>query len=138
MKKLNFTSVLLAFSFVFMSASAIAGEMSNDEYKAHKDRIEASYKIAKEKCDSLSGNAEDICVEEAKGRRNVEKANLEVKYKPSNKTEYEARIAKIDAEYLVAKEKCDNFNSNAKDLCVAEANAAKVQATNDAKAQLKP
>jgi hypothetical protein len=121
----------------FGSVHAIAGNMSKDEYKAHKDKIEASYNVDKEKCGSLSGNAEDICIAEAKGRRDVAEANLEAQYDPTDKNLYKARIAQIDADYSVAIEKCDDFDGNAKDVCTAEAKATKGQATNEAKTQMK-
>ena len=137
MKTLNITSLVLAIGITFGGANAVAEEMSKDEYKAYKDKIDATYKVSKEKCESFSGNAEDICTEEAKARHNADKANLEAKYKPTDETQYEARIAKVDGDYSVAIEKCDDFNGNAKDVCIEEAKAAKVQATNDAKVQMK-
>jgi hypothetical protein len=36
-------------------------------------------------------------------------------------------MAKVDADYAVAKEKCDDFSGNAKDVCVKEAKAAQVK-----------
>lgn len=137
MKIFNITSLVLAIGITFGGANAVAEEMSKDEYKAYKDKIDATYKVSKEKCESFSGNAEDICIEEAKARHNADKASLEAKYKPTDKTQYEARIAKVDGDYSVAIEKCDDFDGNVKDVCIEEAKAAKVQATNDAKAQMK-
>jgi len=137
MKTFNITSLVLVIGIAFGGANAGAEEISKDEYKAYKDKIDATYKVSKEKCESFSGNAEDICAAEAKARHNVDKASLEAKYKPSDKTRYEARIAKVDGDYSVAIEKCDDFDGNAKDVCIEEAKAAKSQATNDAKAQMK-
>lgn len=136
MKTFNI-SVLAVTIGILSSTVVIAGNMSNDEYKAYKDKIDASYKVAKEKCGSFSGNAEDICNAEAKGRHSVDKANLEASHNPSAKNQYEARIAQVDADYSVAMEKCDDFDGNAKDVCTAEANAAKGQATNAAKMEMK-
>ena len=44
-----------------------------------------------------------------------------------------ARMARADANYEVAKEKCDDLAGNAKDVCVKEAKAAHVKAKADAK-----
>ena len=137
MKIFNLVSLVLT-GIVLSSANAMAANMSDAEYKAQKDRIEASYKVAKEKCDALSGNAEDVCTEEAKGRYKVDKADLEVKRNPSTENQYDARIARIDADYEVAKEKCDDLDGNAEDACEAEAKAVKERATSEAKAQMKP
>ncbi|SFF22795.1 hypothetical protein [Nitrosomonas sp. Nm166] len=138
MKTFHITSFVFVVGIGLGSASVIADTMSKDEYKIQKDKIDATYKVDKERCESLSGNAEDVCVAEAKGRRDVDKANLEAKNNPTDKNQYDARMARIDADYAIAKEKCDDLNGNAKDVCVEEAKAAKEQATNEAKAQLKP
>ena len=42
-------------------AAGTAGAMTKEEHKAQKDRIEADYKAAKAKCDSLKANAKDVC-----------------------------------------------------------------------------
>jgi len=36
------------------------------DYRASKEQIEADYKAAKANCAPMSGNAKDVCVEEAK------------------------------------------------------------------------
>lgn len=137
MKTFNITSLVLAIGITFGGANAVAEEMSKDEYKAYKDQIDANYKVSKEKCESFSGNAEDICTAEAKARHDVDKASLEAKYKPTDKSHYEARVAKVDGDYSVAIERCDDFDGNAKDVCIQEAKAAKIQATNEVKGHMK-
>ena len=87
-----------------LATSAFA--LTQPEYKAAKDTIEADYKASKEKCNALTDNAKDICVKEAKGHEDVAKAELEAQYKPSTKAAYKARVARADADYAIAKEKC--------------------------------
>lgn len=115
--------------------TAGAGAMTSDEHKTRADQIESSYKADRDKCDSLSGNAKDICVEQAKGRHKVAKAELDAQYKPSAKASYEVSEARADAAYSVAKEKCDDLSGNAKDVCVKDAKAAHTKAIEDAKVQ---
>jgi hypothetical protein len=122
MNTLKFTVIALALGFAF-SASAMAEGMSKQDYKAGKDKIAVEYKSAKAACSPLSGNPKDICVAEAKGKEKVAKAELEASYKPSDKTHYQALVAKAEADYAVAKEKCDDLAGNAKDVCVKEAKA---------------
>lgn len=136
MKNFNVSVITLAIGIVF-SAGTMAEGMSKADYKSQGKTIGAEYKSAKAGCDSLSGNANDICVAEAKGKRDVAKAELELNYKPSVKTRYDARVAKADAEYGVAIQHCDDKAGNDKDVCVKEAKAAKTHATADAKAQMK-
>ena len=113
MKTLNINVIALAVSLVF-STGAIAQNLSKTDYKAGKDKIAAEYKSAKAACASLSGNPKDICVAEAKGKESVGKAELEASYKPTVKTRYQARIAKAEADYAVAVERCDDLAGNAK------------------------
>lgn len=136
MNRLDINVIALAVSLAF-SAGASAEGISKDDYKAAKDKIAAEYTLAKTGCASLSGNPNDICVAEAKGKENVAVAELEASYKPTPKTHYQALIAKAEADYTVAKERCDDMAGNAKDICVKEAKAVKTAAEADAKAQLK-
>jgi len=46
-------------------------------------------------------------------------------------------MAQAEADYSVAREKCDDQAGNAKDVCVKEAKAARVGAEADAEAQKK-
>lgn len=117
------------------SAGALAQGLSRSDYSQAKDRISAEYKAAKAACGSLSGNAQDICVEEAKGQEKTAKAELEATYQPTPKSRYQARVAKAEAGYEVAKERCDDLAGNARDVCVKEAKAALVAAKADAKVQ---
>ena len=94
---------------------------------------EATYKADKAACDALKANAKDICMEEAKGKQKVAKAEANAAYEGTPKARESARKARADATYEVAKEKCDDLAGNAKDVCVKEAKAAHVKATADAK-----
>lgn len=134
--KLNINVIALAISLAF-SASAMAQNMSKTDYKAGKAKIETEYKSAKAGCASLSGNPKDICVAEAKGKEKTAKAELEASYKPTPKTRYHALVTKAEADYAVAKERCDDMAGNKKDVCVKEAKSAETAAKADAKSQLK-
>ncbi|MFO1312426.1 MAG: hypothetical protein U1F41_10235 [Burkholderiales bacterium] len=105
--------------------------------KAARDQAikaaEAQYKTDKEACKSLSGNAKDICMEEAKGKEKVAKAEADAAYENTPKARENARIAHADATYEVAKEKCDDLSGNRKDVCVQEAKAQYTKAKADAK-----
>jgi hypothetical protein len=136
MKTLKMKVIVLALGFAF-SAGAMAEGMSNSEYKAEKEKISADYKTAKEACDPLAGNAGDICGAGAKGKEKVAKADLEAAYKPSRKTHYQARVAKAEATYAIAREHCDDLAGNPKDVCIKEAKAEQTNAKADAKARMK-
>jgi len=111
---------------------AQAATMAKADYKAGKERISAEYKTDKAACDALSGNAKDICVQEAKGKEKVAKAELEYSYTGKAKDQAKVEKAKAESTYDVAKEKCDDQAGNNKDACVKEAKAAKERALADA------
>ena len=124
---------LLAGAGIALSGAAGAATMSRDAYKAEKDKIEAAYKADKAACKGMSGNAKDVCMEEAKAKEKIAKADNEAAYKGTEKAQYDARVARAEANYAVAKEKCDDRTGNDKDVCIKEAKAAEVKAKADAK-----
>ena len=98
-----------------------------------KANADAQYKIDKDACSSLAGNAKDICVAEAKGKDNVAKADAEAAYENTPKARQNARVAQAQAKYDVAIEKCDDLAGNRKDVCVKQAKAGLVKAKANAK-----
>lgn len=136
MNKLDINTIALALSLMF-STGAMAEGMTKDEYKISKEKIGEQYKVAKAACKSLSGNANDVCEVEAKGKEHVAIAELDATYKPSLKSRYEVQVVKAEADYSLAKERCDDKAGNAKDICVKEAKSIETAAKADAKAQMK-
>lgn len=136
MNKSNISLVTLAVSLL-IGGNVLAASLSKADYKIGRDKIAFDYKSAQIGCDALSGNANDICVADAKGKKSVSLAELELSYKPTVKNEAEVRMAKADANYAVAIQRCDDLAGNPKDVCVKEAKAAKVSGNADAKAHLK-
>ena len=107
--------------------------MSKDTYAMAKTTADAQYKTDKDACSSQSGNAKDICVADAEGKHNVAKADAEAAYDNTPKAREDARLARAQASYGVAIEKCDDLAGNPKDVCVKEAKAALVTGKADAK-----
>jgi hypothetical protein len=101
---------------------------------ARVTRAEATYNVAKEKCDELSGNPKDVCVKEAsavlvkaKADAKVDRVAAETRLDADTRqadARNEATKNKRDADYRVAIEKCDALAGTAKDSCVS---GAKVQ-----------
>ena len=124
----------LAMSALALSAAPASAKLAKDEYKSAKDAIDAEYKNASASCRSLAGNAKDICMAEARGKQKVAKADLDARDKNTSKARKEAREARAEADYAVAKERCDDKAGNDKDVCLKEAKAARTAAKADAKA----
>lgn len=83
---------------------------------------DADYDVAKAKCGSQTGNNKDVCIKEAKAAQTRAKADARVDRK-SGDAMADAKEDKRDADYKVAKEKCDALSGDAKDRCVAQAKA---------------
>jgi len=115
------------------AGGANAQGTSKDSYDMTVKRAQEAYKVDRASCDALSGNVKDICVETAKGKESVAKAEAEAGYRNTPKARESARVARADATYAVAKEKCDDLAGNTKDVCVKEAKAVHVKGTADAK-----
>ena len=113
---------------------AAGADMTKAEFEARKQRLDAAYDVAKRKCDTYSGNAKDICMAEARGRDKVAKTELEERYKDSPKARYNVRMARAEADYDVAKEKCDERAGPQKKLCLEEAKVAFARDKADAAA----
>ena len=106
---------------------------SKSNYDQAVKDADAQYKVAKQTCSSLSGNAKDICLAEAKGKNSVAKADAEAAYKNTAKARENARVVHAQAIYNVAVEKCDDLAGNPKDVCVKEAKAELVKGKSNAK-----
>ena len=118
-----------------VSVGAIAAQgMSNADFKTARSAIAADYKAAKSACDSRKGNAKDVCAAEARGVQRIAQAELDARNKPGAKATAAVSIAKAEAEYAVAREKCDDKSAGDKPACVREAQAAKSRATAAARA----
>jgi hypothetical protein len=100
---------------------------------ARVTRAEATYSVAKEKCDDLAGNTKDVCVKEAdaalvkaKADAKVDRVAADTRQDAATKqadARKEANTEKRDADYKVAIEKCDAVAGAVKDSCISAAKA---------------
>jgi hypothetical protein len=142
--KLKLTTVALGLAFGLASAAQAqtppAAKSDRNAKEAAEERIEQQYKSEREKCNSMQGNAKDICMAEAKGKQKVAKAELDAKDdKDPAKAQRKVAEARAEAAYEVAKEKCDDQKGEAKDACMKQARVerdrAKGKAEKTAEAQ---
>jgi hypothetical protein len=132
-KLTNLSATALLFAGVWVLPSASAATMSKADYEAGKARISADLKSDRAACTSLAGNARDICIQEAKAKEKVARAELEYADTGKASDRTKVSVAKAESAYAVAKERCDDQAGNAKSVCVKEAQAIKVKALADAK-----
>jgi hypothetical protein len=95
--------------------------MGKDAFKVAQQRIETQAKAQRKACGRFKGNAKDLCEVQAKGWAKIAKAQLEVQYQPGPEAEKKAKFARADADYEVAKQRCDALKEHAHDTCMDQA-----------------
>jgi len=140
MQKLIWTCAV-ASCLAVLSANAQVATPAADpalaQFKAARDKIAADYKADRTACDAMKDNAKDICIEEAKGKEKVAKAELDQQMKPGDANARKVAEAKVEAAYSVAKEKCDDQKGDAKSACMKQAKADQDKGKADVKAMKK-
>jgi len=133
MKKNTTLKLALLTAALIVLPAAHAATMTKADYESTKARIKADYKSDKMACDSRSGNAKDVCIEEGKAKEKVAMAELEYGYSGKASDHNSVLVAEAESRYAVAKERCNDLAGNPKDVCVEKAKAAEVKALADAK-----
>lgn len=123
---------MILFAAAGMMSAPAGAAMDKDAFKITQNRIDATYQTDKAQCTSLKGNAKDVCKAEAEAKRKIAKAEAEADYKNTAKARKHAIVARADAEYSVAKQKCDELSGKEKVVCETKAKAARVRAKADA------
>jgi hypothetical protein len=144
---LKLCSIAAALALAFATGAQAQGTMSKDAAKADRpsadrkvknaeeDRIEAEYKSAKAKCDTMKGNEKEVCEADAKGKEKVAKAELDAQKNPSARNQQKVEEAKAEHKYNVAKEKCDAQKGKEESACEKQAKAEYDKAKADIKKQ---
>lgn len=126
-------TTLLAAALCLLPLAARAETMNKADYDATRSRIDATSRTDQAACAAHSGNAKDICVEQAQGKEKVARAELEYRHSATAEDRNKVLVARAEADYAVARERCDDKAGNVKDVCIAEAKAAETKALADAK-----
>lgn len=131
MNKHTITAISAAIALA-VSASALGDTPSDAQYKTAQESISARHDSDQAACKSMAGNANDVCMAEADGRKSVATAKLEATRGNSQQHRQDLRIAEANAAFAIANEKCDDLAGNAQDVCRKEAKSAAVAAKSDA------
>lgn len=132
-QKMAFSGLLA----LLLSSQAWAQVITKAEYENGKTRINAAYDQEKKACSKLSGNQEDVCKVEAKANREAGLADLDASLKGTLDAHIAAEEEKVNGIYEIAKEKCDDYNGDAKDLCLTKAKADRSTGMANVKANRK-
>jgi hyperosmotically inducible protein len=134
MKTLIATLLATAAGTCFAQAPTAALNHDPSTYRNATQQSTAAYKAAVEKCDAKSANDKDICMAEAKVARVRGENQALAAYITSPQSRQKARTNVADAEYALAKEKCDDKEGADKDSCLDNAKSVHTAAVADAKA----
>lgn len=93
-----------------------------DEKKMLTVQADTAYDVAKEKCDDQTGNAKDVCVQQAKTIHTKAIAELKL-VKAVAAAGHESTEAQREADLKLANEKCDALAGDAKSSCQSAARA---------------
>ena len=120
-----------------LSSAFIATPSQAEESAYYKNEIakaSAQYDVDKKRCDSLKGNDRDVCLERASANLKINEADLKAYEKNTTAASLKSEHEKVKQLYKVDKEKCDDYKGNAKDICVAQADAVKQRREGNLKA----
>ncbi len=126
-------TILVMLMMTGFSGASQAETISKENYEKANSEADVTFETAKRNCESFSGNAQDICVSEAKGAHSVARANAEANYRGTEHARFKAAKSKVEAVYQIAIERCDDLSGNKKDICRQEAKAEKTKGYEAAK-----
>ena len=132
MKTLIATLLATAAGAVF-AAPTVALTHDPATYRNVTQKPEADYKAAVAKCDAMSGNDKNVCMAEAKVARTRTEADILSRYNTTPVSRERARTNMADAEYNLAKARCDGKAGADKDACMNDAKSVHTAALNDAR-----
>lgn len=122
----------LALGLALASGTSLAA-LSTQQMSQAKAEIASTYQVDKTACSRDKGNVKDVCLKEAQGKERVALAELEHRHSGSADDARKHEVAKVETRYAVAREKCDDWTGNAKDVCVQEAKTAEAKSLADLK-----
>jgi len=135
MKTLIATLLATAAGASFAAAPTAALNHDPATYRNVTQKAETEYRAAVTKCDARSGNDKDVCMAEARLARTRTEADVLSKYNNNPVSRTRARTNIADAEYALAKARCDTKSGADKDSCVDNAKSVHTAALADAKAE---
>ena len=122
-----------------VTALALAGvahaQGDKTVYEQARSTAKADYDAARKQCNTLSGNAKDVCVAEARLERTKAESRAKATYEGTPRAQRNAADEVAEAEYELAEERCDDKGGNAKDVCEKDAKAAYERAKAEARAE---
>jgi hypothetical protein len=111
--------------------------MSLADYLARKKLLSVEHRDARVACGANPSADRDICLAEALGADWIAKADLEVAYRSTPRSRFEASAARAQASFWVARERCTDIARAIREVCLENADATLAGALAGAEAQMK-
>jgi hyperosmotically inducible protein len=134
MKTLIATLLATAAGASFAAAPTAALNHDPATYRNVTQKAAADYKAAVAKCTSMSGTDKEVCTAEAHTARVHAEADALAKYNSTADGRTKAATRVADADFALAKARCDAKSGADKDDCLNGARSAHTAALADAKA----
>jgi hypothetical protein len=129
-------AVALAWAAAAQAAPPLADPvMGKEDVKAQKVRIEEQYDQAQARCRRVQGPARELCNEQARGERDIQAAELQMRIQPSADNDEKVRLARAEASYSKSLVRCREFDGQAKRVCRDDAKTTFEAAKSEAKLQ---
>jgi hypothetical protein len=98
-------------------------------------RIEEQYDLSQTRCRRLQGPARELCNEQARGDRDIQVAELQMRMQPTADNDQKVRLAKAEAAYAKSLVQCKEFDGQARRVCRQDAKMTYDTAKSEAKLQ---
>lgn len=128
---------LVALAILPGLAGATPANMSVADYLARKRQIDVGTRAAQAACGANPSSQREICLSVALGDDVVAKADLEVAYRSTPRTRFEATEARAQARYLLARERCADTAQALRSGCTRDARGERLAAQADATAVMR-
>jgi hypothetical protein len=107
--------------FLALSVASCSHSATRSEYRATIAQAKADYKASMRRCQSLRGNDEDVCEKQAKAEYTKAETDAKSTYKGTAHAQADAMEDQAEANYKVARERCDPLSGDEKDACIKRA-----------------
>ena len=102
--------------------------MTRTAYRAALDRASSAYNRKRAGCRSLKGNERTVCVAEAKAESTKAQSAAEAAFRNTPRARMDARVAAANADYSVAKARCNERSGSERRACLKTAKDRQSQA----------
>jgi len=109
-----------------------AAAPSESDHRAALRNAAATYNAARAHCRTLSGQDKRVCIAEAKAALNRANAQAEATYRDTPRARVDAHVAEANADYAVARARCDAHSGAARRACIKAAKAEQTEAITKA------